>query len=131
MLNRYRLQLACSGTLGCLIIAVAFWFTGSSGSADRHAEAWQKINNGAVLVDVRTSDEFSEGHLQGAVNVPYEEVVDWVAQQQDITLDSDIVLYCHSGKRSGKAEKWLQNREYQNALNAGGYKPLLESQPGS
>ena len=131
MLNRYRMQLACSGTLGCLIIAGAFWFTGSSGSADLHAEAWQKINNGAVLVDVRTSDEFAEGHLQGAVNVPYEEVVDWVAQQQDITLDSDIVLYCHSGKRSGKAEKWLQNHDYQNALNAGGYKPLLESQPRS
>lgn len=131
MLNRYRLQLACSGTLGCLIIAVAFWFTGSSGSAELYAEAWKKINNGAVLVDVRTPDEFAEGHLQGAVNVPYEEVVDWVAQQQDITLDSDIVLYCHSGKRSGKAEKWLQNHDYHNALNAGGYKPMLESQPRS
>ena len=50
--------------------------TGSSGSADLHAEAWKKINNGALLVDVRTPDEFAEGHLRGAVNVPYEEVVD-------------------------------------------------------
>lgn len=131
MLNRYRLQLACLGTLGCLSIVVAFWFAGSSGSAELYAEAWKKINNGALLIDVRTPAEFAEGHLQGAVNVPYEDIVDWVAQQQDITLDRDIVLYCRSGNRSGKAEAWLQNHDYQNAFNAGGYKALLESQPRS
>ena len=37
--------------------------------------AWKKISTGALLVDVRTPEEFAAGHLPNAINIPYEKMV--------------------------------------------------------
>ena len=70
-------------------------------------------------VDVRTPGEFGAGHVAGAVNIPYEEIVERIGE---VTSDKDapIYLYCRSGRRSGIALEALQEAGYRNAVNIGG-----------
>jgi len=68
------------------------------------------------VLDVRTPKEFAEGHVPGAVNVPYDQVASRLAQ---IPKDKDVVLYCRSGRRAGLAA---------GVLEANGYKELKQLQ---
>ena len=52
-----------------------------------------------IIVDVRTEDEYNEGHVKGAINIPY----DTIDKNVDLDKDKTILVYCKSGKRSGIA----------------------------
>lgn len=54
----------------------------------------------AQLVDVRTPEEFRSGHLAGAVNIP---LGDFGSRLASLKPDRPLLLYCHSGNRSGSA----------------------------
>jgi phage shock protein E len=79
----------------------------------------------AIWIDVRTSDEFNAGHLQGAIHIPYEEIG---ARIGEVTTDKNttIHLYCRSGNRSGIAQQTLQALGFSKALNEGGYEDLKQ-----
>lgn len=64
------------------------------------------VKDGALLLDVRSSGEFSEGHLPGAVNVPVQELE---ASLGSLSPDKarPIVVYCRSGVRSARARSRL------------------------
>lgn len=70
-------------------------------------------------IDVRTAEEFGAGHVAGAANIPYEEIVERIGE---VTSDKEatIYLYCRSGRRSGIALEALQEAGYRNAVNIGG-----------
>lgn len=76
-------------------------------------------------IDVRTSFEYRLGHIEGAVNIPYDVIGDEIS---GITSDKNaqIRLYCRSGNRSGKALKTLQQMGYTQATNEGGYSSIIE-----
>ncbi len=92
------------------------------------ATAWKKVNAGALLVDVRTPEEFAAGHLPNAINIPHEKVVGELAKL-GIAKDAPLVLYCRSGRRSGVAEDALAGAGYRQLYNAGAYQTLLAAQP--
>lgn len=73
------------------------------------AEAHQLVAQGAVLVDVRTPEEFSGGHLDGARNVPVGELS---ARMGELPRDKTLVVYCHSGARSARAASMLREAGY-------------------
>jgi phage shock protein E len=79
----------------------------------------------ALWIDVRTAQEFSDGHVTGAVNIPYEEIA---GQIEAIAPDKDalIYLYCRSGRRSGIARDTLDGLGYTRAVNVGGLDDALE-----
>ena len=89
--------------------------------------AWQRIANGAVVIDTRTAREFAQGHLKDAINIPFDVIVAGV-KQHNISKDQAIVVYCRSGQRSGRAEASLHAAGYQNLHNGGGYQALLQQQ---
>lgn len=64
--------------------------------------------NEYTIVDVRTKSEYDEGHLVGAINIPYDEI------DRNTNLDKDnvIFVYCKSGNRSGKAYSTLKSLGY-------------------
>lgn len=66
-----------------------------------------------LLVDVRTVDEFIEGHLEGAINIPLVELTDHLDMLPD--LEQDMVIYCGSGHRSAMAMAVLNLLGYTNA----------------
>lgn len=60
-----------------------------------------------MLVDVRTPDEYRNGHVPGAINIPVQELerrVDELGPYRE----TELVLYCESGVRAGHAERMLQ-----------------------
>ena len=61
-----------------------------------------KINNGALLLDVRTKEEYVAGHVEGAVNIP---VSDLEGEIVMISKDSPVIVVCESGVRSAHAVK--------------------------
>lgn len=74
------------------------------------AEAHHLVENGALLLDVRSPEEFQSGHLEGAVNIP---VQDLEARMGEVgSKERPVVVYCHSGMRSGRAAQMLQRAGY-------------------
>ena len=74
--------------------------------------------DGAVLIDVRTKEEYSERKIEGSVNLPLQEIEKIASFVPD--KSTPVFLHCRSGKRSGKAEKVLRKMGYTNAVNIGG-----------
>ncbi len=73
---------------------------------------------GAVLLDVRTPEEYREGHIPGSKNVPLQsldKVTNFVNNQ-----DTPVFVYCHSGARSAQAVSVLEGMGYTNVKNIGG-----------
>jgi phage shock protein E len=85
------------------------------------ARARELVQCGALLLDVRTPEEFRSGHLRGAVNVPSQEV-----GQRIVSLAPDksspVLVYCLSGGRSGIAKSNLRRLGYAEAHNLGSLK---------
>lgn len=69
----------------------------------------------AIVIDVRNADEFSTGHIAGAVNIPLNNI-------ESISYDKNtkIILYCASGIRSLEAAKKLDAIGYTNLYNLDG-----------
>ncbi|WP_445774555.1 rhodanese-like domain-containing protein [Shewanella sp.] len=88
--------------------------------------AWQKINGNATLIDVRTAEEFTAGHIEGAINIPFEHIVAELAKL-NIAKDTEVVLYCRSGRRSGIAQNALIEQGYTATFNAGGLDTLMST----
>ena len=72
-----------------------------------------------MWIDVRTASEFSSGHVEGAINIEFGDVVTALGQRE-VAPDTHIILYCGSGKRSGVALESLRQAGYENLINAGG-----------
>lgn len=83
-------------------------------------EAKAELGKGAVVLDVRSPQEFAGGSLPGAVNIPLNGISRAVAQRFP---DKGTVLLCHcaSGTRSAAAVSQLRAAGYPNAHNLGGY----------
>ena len=61
------------------------------------------------VLDVRSPEEFKEGHVPGAVNIPYDQIA---SRLGEVPKDKDVVLYCRSGRRAGIAAEVLGNNGY-------------------
>ena len=76
-------------------------------------------NKTVYLIDVRSNQEYEEGHLDGAINISMynieKEILNYVKSENDL-----IILYCSSGGRSREAKKTLENLGYQNVYNLKG-----------
>lgn len=84
----------------------------------RGSEARQWVaQEGALLLDVRSEEEFAAGHLPGAVNVP----VTQLAARLETLGDKrrPIVVYCAAGVRSTRAAALLQEAGFSRVLNLG------------
>lgn len=74
----------------------------------------------AHWIDVRTADEFSAGHVDGAANIPYGEIGQRIAEVTE-SKDELIYVYCRSGRRSGIAKDTLDEAGFTSVVNLGGF----------
>ncbi len=81
-----------------------------------------------IILDVRRPDEYAEGHIPGAINVPNEEI--GTAEIAELPSKSQLILvYCRSGRRSKEASEKLVKLGYTNIVEFGGildYKGEIE-----
>jgi rhodanese-related sulfurtransferase len=81
-------------------------------------EAHALVKSGALLLDVRTVKEFEGGHLDGAVNLPVQELEEKLASLP-AKKDQPIVVYCHSGRRSAQARTMLEKAGFLKVSDLG------------
>lgn len=80
-------------------------------------EQYRKEDN-AVLLDVRTDEEFSEGHIEGSLNLPIGEIDRAATVIPDKSIP--IYIYCRSGNRSARATAYLKGNGYTSVYDIGG-----------
>ncbi|MBS7217939.1 MAG: rhodanese-like domain-containing protein [Oscillospiraceae bacterium] len=73
---------------------------------------------GAILLDVRSRQEFQEGHIPGSQNVPLSSIEEADTLAED--KETPLFVYCYSGARSGQATQMLRRMGYTNVKNIGG-----------
>ena len=79
-------------------------------------ELQNKILQGAILVDVRSRQEYQEGHLAGAINIPEYEIIRRV--EKEIPKKNQlIVIYCQYGGRSRNVYIMMRKLGYTNVYN--------------
>ncbi|MEO8111821.1 MAG: rhodanese-like domain-containing protein [Ginsengibacter sp.] len=74
------------------------------------------ITDGAFLVDVRTEGEFAQGKVNGSVNIPLDRVPFELAKFMN---KKNIIVFCRSGARSGRAKNILEQYGFTNVINGG------------
>ena len=79
----------------------------------------------SVMIDVRTDEEWNAGHIEGAIHIPLSEIERDI-ENYKISKDEEILLYCRSGNRSGRAKVILDELGYTNTTNIGGIKSVSE-----
>ena len=98
------------------------------GDPEAAKQAWPMIESGALLVDVRSKEEFAAGHLDGAINIDWDNTEALIA-----AIGSDkqrpVVFYCRSGNRAGKSIVTLGEKGYTNIFNATGLEALKNTKP--
>jgi rhodanese-related sulfurtransferase len=85
------------------------------------ADAKARMDSGdeIIILDVRTQEEFNEGHIPGAILIPNETILD---EQPALLpdLDAEILIYCRSGNRSAQAANKLIAMGYTDVVDFGG-----------
>ena len=118
--------------LYALIVALTIWLINPvmAGGGDPEAakQAWPMIENGALLVDVRSEQEFAAGHLENAINIEWDQTDALIAAIGN-DKQRQVVFYCRSGNRVGKSIAVLETRGYNNIFNATGLEALLATKP--
>jgi len=85
--------------------------------------SYQLVKNGALLLDVRSKEEYDVEHIEGSIHLPYQEIKNKKSFLDSLSKGNkkkDIVVYCRSGRRSSIAKKELENLGYENVINHGG-----------
>ena len=86
------------------------------------AEEAKKImdsEEGYIILDTRTQEEYDEGHIPGAIVIPHDEITDR-AEEELPDKDQLLLVYCRSGRRSKLAAEALVKLGYTNIKEFGG-----------
>jgi phage shock protein E len=110
-----RKRLALGGIAFALAIAGYLFFM--RGRELDGADARKLVAAGARLLDVRSPEEYANGHLPGAVNIPVQQLDRRLAEVGP--PDHELVVYCRSGHRSGRATEILRQHGFTKVHNLG------------
>lgn len=83
------------------------------------------ISNGAIIIDVRSKQEFASGHIPGSINIPVEAVAVGINKYAS-DKTKPIITCCASGMRSGVAKGILMTQGYTEIYNAGSWYTLMK-----
>jgi rhodanese-related sulfurtransferase len=121
MMHRHRLLMIALAALAGPVAMAGDPAPATPASAKAPAAVVQPMSQDALLqhqaqhpdhlflLDVRTPQEYAEGHIAGAVNVPHDQLATRLAE---VPKDKDVVLYCRSGRRAGIAADVLAAKGY-------------------
>lgn len=108
------------GVFSVITAALVFFSSISNAAAFGIADSstvkdW--ISKGALIVDVRTQEEFNAGNYKASINIPLAEIEKNISRFGD--KERLIIVYCRSGNRSSQAKLILEKYGYKNVLNGG------------
>jgi phage shock protein E len=82
----------------------------------------QLVNEGAIILDVRSKGEFAGGHIKGAINISVDTLRSNLSKLKD--KNQPIITCCASGMRSASAKSILQSNGFTQVYNGGGWSSL-------
>jgi rhodanese-related sulfurtransferase len=88
-----------------------------TGRTEASRKARELVEAGATLLDVRTPEEFAQGHLPGARNVPLQVLAQRLGEVGPAA--TPVVVYCAAGGRSAQAAELLRRSGYGEVFNLG------------
>ena len=86
---------------------------------DELVEAMKDANT--VVIDARDAKDFAKGHIDGAINIFVDEAKDKLGELEQYK-DKKVIVYCNSGKKSGKLAQFLVDNGFTDVYNADGVK---------
>lgn len=86
------------------------------------------IDQGALIVDVRTKGEYAGGHVKGSLNIPLDQLSSNL--QKFKSKEQIIITCCASGMRSGSARAYLKSKGYTNVHNGGSWYNVSQKSKG-
>lgn len=90
-----------------------------STTTTQYAQIQKDVSDEAAkLYDVRTAEEFAEGHFAGAINLSLQDIEAGKLPEAD--KETNLYLYCRSGNRSAQAAQLLKDAGYANVVDLGG-----------
>jgi rhodanese-related sulfurtransferase len=104
-----------------MVTRILFWFLSllsfssfAANVTDIDQQALIEANKSKwVIVDVRTAEEFQQGHVPNAINIPLSNIIEDTSALNS-SKGKPIVLYCRSGYRAGKAAQTLHKNGFEN-----------------
>lgn len=128
-MRKYRTHTQILYALG---VVLTIWLINpvmaGGGDPEIARKAWPMIESGVLLVDVRSAEEFAEGHLDGAVNIEWDQT-DALIAAIGTDKQRQVVFYCRSGNRVNKSMAVLETYGYTNIFNATGFEALQATKP--
>jgi phage shock protein E len=102
-----------------LVMAAGYAYVKRSGQISSK-EAAEYLRSGAMVIDVRSSNEFESGHIIQAYNMPLDKI-EVMAHSTVRDKNKVLLLHCSTGMRSRLAQKKLVDLGYKNVFNLGSY----------
>lgn len=78
-------------------------------------ELHELVKKGAILIDVRSPQEYKEGHLDNAILIPEYDINKKILER--FNINDEIIVYCSTGNRSRKAKKKMEKMGYIKVYN--------------
>jgi len=101
--------------VGAVALIALYVFSGIKKSKTQ-ARIKELLQQGAIVLDVRSRSEYNSGAFSGARNTPLDAISKGI---KGISKDSNIIVYCASGARSASAAQILKSQGYVSVLDAG------------
>jgi rhodanese-related sulfurtransferase len=76
-----------------------------------------EADENAVILDVRTEDEYNDGIIENAINIDIHKGQDFIAELESLDKNKNYYVYCRSGARSAKACEIMNELGFENAFN--------------
>lgn len=86
--------------------------------ADKFKEQFELSRDSVVVLDIRKSEDFAKGHLEGAINIPMGEIGQ---RMTEIPMDQEIAVICYSGQTASQTAGVLKMAGYNTKVITGGF----------
>ncbi|WP_207425809.1 rhodanese-like domain-containing protein [Pedobacter sp. SYSU D00535] len=108
-----------------LVYILTLLVAGSAFSQQKEAVDVKEFRKGikrenAIILDVRTPEEYAEGHLRNSVNINWKNQEEFKARVAGLEKTKAFFVYCRSGSRSEKASEWLRVNGFYNVKDLSG-----------
>ena len=112
----------CALTLACAVALIACDYAKAGAGTISSTQLEKQIRGGqtALILDVRSPEEYAEGHIPGAINMPHDQFPER-ASELDVSQSDPIIIYCHSGRRARLVEESLASEGYTKVIDLSGH----------
>jgi rhodanese-related sulfurtransferase len=117
--GNHSLLVAGAGLMGLVVIGYELRQRAQAAAAVSPGEAVRLMNEGALMVDVRSTNQFKDGHVSGARNLPGDQIADGAAPL-DAIRNRAVIMCCDSGTASAAAARKLKAMGFEQVYNLRG-----------